>query len=168
MSDIRGSVRLSCPVHCGVRTMSSCSLKQNMHGVISPHKHPAGINSRTAKIRGRVLSPATVASLAPSRPAGPAVPPRSGWRLWRAESGAPTPHCHSARVPPFPLLAKGQPEVCAGAIMGEQSSPASPATAQALGPRTSRHTRSLRAPSPSLPSLSALQMTLRSRGWWMI
>lgn len=39
-------------------------------------------------------------------------------------TSASSPHCHSAHVPPFPILSKGQPEVCAGVLMGKQHSPA--------------------------------------------
>lgn len=84
-------------------------------------------------------------------------------------AGAPISSLSFFPCPPFPLLSKGQPQVCAGALMGSPGSPATPATAQAPSPRTSRHTHARSPCSLALPpSLSALQMTLRSRGWWMI
>lgn len=125
-------------------------------GVISPYKHLARINFITAEIWRRILSPSLVPKPQPPvRPpalscpvfslfpsllitTGWKVPTSSapGWWPQRAEAatqgGTPelqSPHCHSARVPPYPLLSKGQPEVCAGELMGEQHSPAIPATA---------------------------------------
>lgn len=149
-----------------------------MCGVIFPYNHLARINFRASEIRGRILSPSLVlkaqlntqpliSAVLPRVPSIPSsfvtirqkVPMSSAPSWWpqgvevAKQGGTPMPrssHCHSAPVPLFSLLSKGQPEVCTRASMGEQLSPAIPATAQALIPRTSRHTHALPAPSPSL------------------